>query len=324
VRLAEAVVVPTYKRPEHLYCCLKRIREIEPKIAILVFPDRGSWKDTALIEAVLPFDADVHFVPQHDYHGNTFNAMEALKAAYNEGWQTVYYIEDDVMVHKDFFKWHREIHEEVPDLFASMAWIFNRHAPIVDDVMFQPWYYAIGTCFQRKKLELVIQHATPLYFRDMQLYIEKNFKESKLNQPAAIAHFEQDGLIQRVLDVDRSQTVSPGITKCSHLGFFGYNRGWDNDDVNIFTNCESFQERVAKLEEFIADPRWRATIFGREIVEREVGYPIPKIENTFRIHIGDYWTDFTTELAKKQLPRRIHSVTLPPNAVIEKIDALKS
>lgn len=317
--LSEIVVVPTYKRPEHLRCCLKRIRQIDPLMPILIFPDRGTWKDHELLLAIKGIDlCDVNFVPDHEYIGNSYNTMEALRAAYNEGWQVIYYVEDDVMIHDDFFTWHREVHDDVPGLFASMAWIFNRYAPLVDDVMFQPWYYAIGTCFRREKLELVIQHASPRYYADMQKYIEENFKGNRLNQPGAIAHYEQDGLIQRVLDVDRTQTASPGITKCSHIGFYGYNRGWQSSP-DIFEGIENFDERVERLEEFIADPVWRASIFTREVVEREIGRKIPKRIFNYRVQVGELESTFTSELDRKRLPKRINSVNLPPEAIIEKI-----
>lgn len=322
--MSEVVVVTTYKRPELLYACLKRIRVIEPDIPISIFPDRGTWKDPELRAALefLQENTQLNFVPDHDYHGNTFNAMEALRWAYNEGWERVYYIEDDVMIDPDFFQWHREQHEEAKEngieLFASMAWIFNRHAPITDDVFYQPWYYAIGTCFQRKKLELVAQHATPRYYADMQGYIEKTFPKSNLNSPFGIQHFEQDGLIQRILDVDRSQTVSPGIAKCAHLGFFGYNRGW-NTQSDLLA-LPTFAERYAALEAFIADPYARAEAFGRDIVEREIGHELPKREIHYRLSLPGGWeSEFTSELTPKHLPKRINSVRLPADAVIEKV-----
>lgn len=316
--MKECVVVTTYKRPELLSCCIQRIRAIEPDIRILIFPDHASAADLECITVREDFffgNTRVYFVPEHDYHGNSYNTMEALRAAFNEGWDRVYYIEEDVMVHKDFFSWHREIHEECPDIFASMAWIFNRYAPITDDVLFQPWYYAIGTCFTRHKLGLIIRHATPRYYEDMQGYIERNFKNSKLNSPFGIQHYEQDGLIQRVLDLHRGQTVSPGIAKCSHLGMYGYNRGWNSGSL-FFEGCKNFSERIQRLEEFIADPYARAEVFGREIVEREIGHELPKREYHYRVTLPGGWeSEFTTEVKPKHL-RRINSVPLPPEAEI--------
>lgn len=315
----EVVVVTTYKRPELLHCCLKRIRAAEPVIPISIFPDRGSLYEPETANALKHFlngNTQANFVPEHDYHGNSFNAMEALRWAFNEGWERIYYIEDDVMIHPDFFQWHREILEDCPGLFGSMGWIFNRHAPISDDILLQPWYYAIGTCFPREKLELVVRHATPRYYADMRGYIESAFPKSNLNSPFGIQHFEQDGLIQRVLDLDKSQTASPGIAKCDHIGAFGYNRGWSKEG-DFFKGCFTFANRVARIEEFIADPYWRAEVFGREIVEREIGHELPKREIKYKITLpGEWSSEFVSELKIPQLPDRINSVPVPLEAKI--------
>jgi hypothetical protein len=318
--LKEAIIVPTYKRPEFLYCCLRRIRAIEKEAEIFVFPDRGSMFDEDLKTVMLTPEFQpitLCWVPPHNYHGNSYNVLEAMRAVWNmQKHELIYYIEDDVMIHADFFDWHRFQHEDEPDIFASMAWVFNRYAPLTDDALFQPWYYAIGTCFHWKNLAKVVQHATPLYYDDMRGYIEKAFPKSKLNSPFGIEHFEQDGLIQRVLDLDRSQTVSSGITKCDHLGVIGYNRGWSRAE-SFYENCTTLKDRILRIEELIADPYWRAQLFGRDIIEREIGKELPKRNFRYEITTPQGWkSEFTSELDVKRLPSRINSVPVTPGTKI--------
>jgi hypothetical protein len=317
--MREVVIIPQYKREELLFCCLKRIREFEPKIDIHVFPDRGTYHEPAVRAICEGFSAVPHLVPDNDWYGNTANVMEAYLWAYNAGYDRIYYIESDVMVHSDFFSWHRTQHEEFPFIFGSMAWIFNRHAPITNDVMFQPWFYSIGVCFSRDKLAKIVEHATPKYYADMPGYIAQNFTDSNLNNTSATMHFEQDGLIQKVLDVDLSQTVSPGIAKCSHMGFV---RSYDAGDtigdyISFLGRNLRFDERVERVESFIADEYWRAEIFGREIVEREVGHFLPKREFVYQVKLPNGWeTTYRTELKQASLPKRIYSVDIPTEAEI--------
>src|SRR5215467_7796819 len=127
--MREVVLVPTYKRPELLFCCLKRLRGYDGDIPIHVFPDRGTLNDSLVWSICSQFEAVRHLVPDHDWYGNTPNVMNAYLWAYNEGYDRVFYVESDVMIHPDFYTWHREQHEDNPDIFASMAWIFNREAP---------------------------------------------------------------------------------------------------------------------------------------------------------------------------------------------------
>jgi hypothetical protein len=313
----EVVVVPTYNRVEMLFACLWRIRAIEPHIDIHVFADRGSAKERPEIAQIaVKFNAYLNVVPKHNYYGNTFNTMEAFRAVFNQGYERVYYVEDDVFVHNDFFSWHRKMHEKYDDIFASMAWIFNREAEIVEQELFQPWYYSVGTCFARRPLLKVVEHASPLYYADMGKYILDNFPKNALNFPYDIAHYEQDGLIQRVLDDCKMQTVSPGIAKCSHIGFGGYNRGW-NTYEGFFRGEKQFDKRVAMIEALYMDPYWRISLFGRPIVEREFGREIPKREIHYRVKLNGGWsTQFTSEMSRDHLPSRFRSVNIPGDAEV--------
>jgi hypothetical protein len=322
--MRECVLVPTYKRIELLFCCLKRIREFEPNIPIHLFPDRGTWKDAFIHRLHILFDAKIHIVADHDLYGNTYNLMEAYKWAWHAGYEYIYMIESDVMVHHDFFSWHRKMHEEYREegLFASMGWIFNRHAPIAEGELFQPWYYSIGVCFHRAQLASVILHATPSYYCDMAGYVRTHFKDSPLNDPQNIAHFEQDGLVQRILDREKMQTVSPGIAKCSHMGFVrsygdeGAGRGYEY----LFDGRTDFMERVERIEQLIADPYERAAFFGKDIVSREIGREIPERIFHYRISLPGGWsTEFESPLEIRKLPKRIASVEIPQDAKIEPV-----
>src|ERR1700739_542650 len=314
--MSEIVIVTTYQREPFLFCCLDHIRKIEPKIEIHVFPDSGTYKDPEVRETCRYFDAKIHLVPKHEYLGNSYNCLEAYRWAFNEGADFVHLIEDDVIVHADFFSWHRTMHDEWNDIFASMAWIFNRHIPLIDDVVFQPWIYSIGVCIPRDKLAAIVEHASPLYYADMPGYIREVFKDSKINSPYSIAHYEQDGLIQRVLDRMKLQTVSPTIGRCTHLGCIGYNQGWDHR-ADFFKGAETFAERVNRIEEFLADPYWRAQFAGREVVEYETGRRLPPRLFNYRIEMPDGWpSEFSSELTRDKLPRRINSVDLSPDARI--------
>lgn len=318
---SEVVLIPTYKRPEFLFCCVKRILAIEPEMHIAIFPDRGTFYDAEFQEAFVQIpglhkNVQVMLAADHPWHGNTLNTMEAYRWAFNERYDLTYLVEDDVMVHPDFFTWHRAMQDEFPNIFASMAWVFNRHVPIEEQELFQPWFYSIGVCFSLGKLELIARHATPNYYADMQGYIREHFADSKINSPLDIEHYEQDGLIQRILEVDRAQTVAPGITKCSHVGVVGYNRGWSRREA-FFRGCYSFQKRVARVERLIADPYWRMELFGRDIVEREIGHALEKRVRKYQITLPEGWTsEFETEMSLESLPDRINSVPVTPDAKI--------
>lgn len=318
--MREVVIVPTLGRPELLYCCLKRLRGYDGDIPIVVFPDRGTRDDVQ--EICEEFEARALYVPPHDFYGNSANNMNAYLWAYNEGFDRVYMVESDVLVHRDFFTWHRQMHEELPgDIFCSMAWIFCREAPITDDIYHQPWFYSIGVCFKREVLGKIVKHATPLYYADLDGYILKHWGAAAHNIPFGIVHAEQDGLIQRVLNETGLQTVSPGIAKCSHLGFVrsygdaGAPAGYEE----LMQGAETFHARVQRIEQLFADPYRRMRYFGRDIVERELGREIENRVFRYRMIVDGFTIDFESDLLLRDLPRRIHSVPVDKTTKIELI-----
>lgn len=318
--MREVVVVPTFERNHYLACCLKRIREQDPNIDIMVSLDHGRGNGEFL-GVLNRFKAPFRLTPPHDFHGNSFNALSALKWACNQGYELIHYCEDDTMMHPDCLAWHREVHEENPNIFASCGWVFNREAPILPDIAFAPWYYAPNACFKREKLELVVAHAKPEYFQDMRGYVLRTFPNSLLHNRGRqedTAYYEQDAIVQYCLMEDKSQVVWRGTALVDHVGASGYNR----KKGPVFDG--TLDERITKVESLIADPHWRADLFGRSIVEREIGGTLPKREYHYRVTLPGGWlSKFVSELKLEQLPERINSVNLPVESSVSLWDALR-
>lgn len=311
--MKECLILPTYLRNEFLSCALRRIREQDRKLKVFVFSDRGE-DNLELRHVVNYFSCHLRIIPRHNYYGNSYAVMEAFRWAYEHGYELVHYSESDVIQHGDCLDWHRKTHERFNDVFASCGWVFNLHAPITDDLMFAPWYYAPNACFKRDKLGLIVKHANPLYYNDPVKYVLETFPKSILHNQGkqrTTKFYEQDAICQYVMEQDRSQVAWRASALVDHLGLEGYNR----PDGPKFEGMLS--ERIAKVEELIADHYWRADIFSRKIVEREIGHILPRREFRYEVRLPDGWsTEFISELPKHQLPRRIHSVTLPKGAEI--------
>jgi hypothetical protein len=311
----QVVILCCYKRYELLFCCLKRVREAEPLIPIFLFPDRGTWKDARLQEIAKRFDAQVIRVPEHSLHGNSYNAGEALRYAYNAGIELVHYLEEDALPKPDLFPWTLAQHEDFENIFCSAGWVFNLHSPIDSGDYFAPWIYIPQFSIKRDKLEMVVEHLGPSYYNDMQKYLSEHFKDCGLNAMYPnVVHYEIDGLLQRVITVSKLQVVWPSVAKVEHAGYGGYNRGGYEAYDELFKDIPDFNVRVELVESLMLDEYWRASVFGREIVEREVGHAIAKREFLYRIKFGEWESTFKSELTKAFLPKRINSVRIPPDA----------
>lgn len=316
----ECVIVPTYKRNHFLWACLRRIRVQDQDVPIIVFSDRGEDNEE-LRHVCKTFEADLKIMPIHDYYGNSFCVMEALRWAYEEEmwggrWLNLIHVcEDDFMQTQDCLAWHRKVNDLFSDLFCSCGWVFNRQAPISDDLAFAPWFYAPNYAITREKLAQVVKHANPLYYNDMAKYVLKVFPDSILHAKGMQENtqfWEQDALFQYCIEADKSQVAWNGIAKGSHVGASGYNRPTGPKFEG------SLQERVAQVEGLIEDHYWRAELFTREVVEREIGHPLRKREFKYRVTVPGGWSsEFVSELSKDRLPKRINSVPLGADAVIE-------
>src|SRR5277367_2735629 len=99
----ELVVIPTYRRDAMLYVCLKRLRRVYDG-PILVGADRGHFSDD-LIWTVKEHGAELKVLGKHERHGNTFNAGELLRFAYDSRVALVHYLEDDAFVDERWRQW---------------------------------------------------------------------------------------------------------------------------------------------------------------------------------------------------------------------------
>jgi hypothetical protein len=311
--LSSAVIVPTFRRNHFLWACLRRIRVQDQDIPIYVFSDRGEDSEE-LREVCKTFDALLRITPVHDYYGNSYNVMESLRWAYDQNIELTIVNEDDFMQSDDCLDWYRKVHDLFDDIFCACGWVFNQQAPISDDLMFAPWFYSPGYSVKREKLAKIVKHANPLYYNSMRAYVLEHFPDSILHGKGAqnrTMFLEQDAVWQYCIEADKSQVAWNGIAKGAHLGAVGYNR----PKGPVFTG--SLMERIAQVEGLISDPYWRAELFTRNVVEREIGHPLPRRTFRYRLNLPGGWkTDVETEVTKEHLPRRIHSAPLPEGTEI--------
>jgi hypothetical protein len=315
--MKECCVVPTYRRPELLHGCLRRLRGQDSDVPIVVFSDRGETSPE-LEEICQKFGATLILQPKHEFLGNSFNAGEALRFAYNAGFELVHYVEDDAFAKPDLLAWTRATHEEWDDIFCTCGWVFNHHMPFTEDIYFVPWIYIPQFSIRREKLALVVPYLGPLYYADMWKYVAENFPENPINKLYPdVVHYELDGLLQRIIMKEKLQVAWCATAKVQHQGWGGYNRGGFIQYEAFFDDCPTFASRVAKVECFAHDPYWRASVMERSNVEREIGHELLPRQFKYRVTLPDGWSsEFTSELSIGSLPRKVNSVNLPREAEI--------
>lgn len=243
--MREVVLVPTFQRPEFLYCCLEAIRVAEPLISLHVFADRGT-NEIAICEE---FGAASHSAPVHRYHGNSYNVLESLKWAYQQMYEIIYIIEDDSIIDPSFFSWCRNALEHPPfnePPFAACGWRASPDLKPTDGPdMLLGWYLSVAAALPRRSVYSIVQHARPEYYADMQNYLDRAYPNSHRRKSM---HYEQDGLTLRVSEAESKRCVWPRRPRAVHIGWRGYHMPEGKDLEG------TFEDRVALVRLAIKNP----------------------------------------------------------------------
>lgn len=215
----EGVVVITFDRDDMLYLCLEAIRKAEPTIPLHVFPDRSLDQRSICNK----FNAVHHFTFSHDWHGNTANMCEAMKWASEQRFERTFIVEDDAIVDASFFSWCRDTLSTKPHSFAACGWQYSPHAVISDGPDIQiPWYLSVCACLPTVSLNKIVQHCKPEYYRDMKGYLDYMYPASHYR---GTLHYEQDGMVLRVMESLGQRCVWPRRPRATHIGIHGYHMG---------------------------------------------------------------------------------------------------
>jgi len=227
----DVVVIPVWRRADFLLATLTRLEIInDPEVSYLISVDRGYSPDvlTAIDEFSGSMGLDrvkvIHRV--HRFKGNSFNVLSSLREACDRGPELVHLVEEDVLVGRDYFTYHRQVHDLVPDAFSVSA-CRNQRFPLKGDppphedaVYRDASYQSVGVSFRPDQLSYPLAHVTSRYFSNPIGYCRRIFPNSFIPPGNA----EQDGLLHRVLEQTDSFTVYPMIPRAYHAGFVGYHR----------------------------------------------------------------------------------------------------
>lgn len=240
--MRDIVIVPSFYRPEYLALCLEAIAnaqggsEKEVWVGQDIHNNDQVWmqRDLPLVKQVVEQFAGkfrtILYVerPSHHYIGNPCNFLELYKAAYATDARYVYLIEDDVHIGPDFFQWHEAVQAR-GDYWITVGWHCIRNPEVLPGTDATAYiettrdYSSIGICWQREKLEPIVRHARPEYYRAMAPYLAQNFPGNPI-PPGQWT--EQAGLIMRTLLAakDTLTIAWPVVARCAHVGISGYHR----------------------------------------------------------------------------------------------------
>jgi len=251
----DIVLLPCWRRPEFLWHCLDNLTRAEgiDALHVLFSPDTGFSPDN--LDVIRSFadrlaSYEIHLPVPCPFRRTKQSAnllLGYLRAAAAAN-RYVFLVEEDIMVARDFFRWHRAVHAAAGPLFCSIGVKNpNRRVNVPEEIggyyLSDGDYCSPGVCFDKRVLQTMIApHVNMAYFRRPKRYIRRHFPASTVG----LGFVEQDGLIRRVQEQSQQSIAYPCVPRAFHAGYYGYNRPGGLDG--------SLQERVQRLADTIYDP----------------------------------------------------------------------
>jgi hypothetical protein len=250
----DIVLVPCWQRPEMLWHCIDNICKADGAEAVhVVFrPDSGFDPDNlAVIQDHAPRlkSYEIQVAPRCPYRRTKLSAniLFGYMQATARARRLVYLVEEDIMVGRDFFRWHAAVHQQRPGLFCSIAVRnHNRQVDTPDDpdtfYLTGGDYCSWGVCFDRDVLrERLAPHVNIDYLSHPKRYLRRHFPSSRVS----LGFVEQASLLRRIQEAGELPIAYPATPRAFHAGFYGRNRpGGITGEL---------RERVERLDAMIYD-----------------------------------------------------------------------
>jgi hypothetical protein len=231
----DVLIIPCWRRPEFLWHCLDNMRRAEGigDLHVLFRPDRGH--DPRIHDVIDEFapqlaSYDVEVPPRCPYRRGkqSANVLGAYLRAAAITRRYVFMVEEDVMVARDFLRWHYAVQAAQPQLFCSIAARnTNRAVPEAADpeayYVTNLDYCSLGVCFERSVIvRRIAPHVRREYFENPGAYCQQLWSRSLVGA----GHVEHDGLIRRIQEEQgaRRPIAYPYRPRAFHAGYFGYPR----------------------------------------------------------------------------------------------------
>ena len=254
-----------WNRPEMLQVTIeheivaREYHKFSDDLITLFVLDKDYTKDVMEVIKKYPYEYKVTVRDSH--HGLTKNILLGMQEAFEMTSDYVIYIEDDICIHKTYFKYM--------DLVMNMGHVkvsvYSAYTPEngenINEVFGTHRYAAWGSIIMKEFFEDYIAPCiTPVYYKDYNsrsrfvVSLNNNYQEHWGDEgykygPRGDMHNEQAGLINRLVDIamieEDKYVIMPDINRQIHIGFYGKNRPGKLPG-------KSFDERLVNMR-FIVD-----------------------------------------------------------------------
>lgn len=274
MEIKDICILVGWQRPEFMELCLKHVQEAELSDSLIYLFCLDAGYDKKYLDIIKSFPYEKYIIERKDkgfkIGKQSYNVIAGLLSASKEAKDVVFYVEEDIFIGKDFFKYHYQVLNDNPDVMCSIASKCNdTHYITTNDkqayyIGSKSDYQCWGTAWKKERiLSILLHHHTELYYRDPVGYIIKNFSNNFLGSRFC----EQDGLARREMMHQGLRCIFPHVPRAYHAGFYGYNRQQPRPSTH--------ELRVKKLKE---------VCYNKDLMDR---YSIYKDSNPIDLSINE-------------------------------------
>jgi hypothetical protein len=228
-KMKDICILVGWQRPEYMELCLERIVLAEGSENLLYYVLLDNGFDPKYLDLFKSFPYE-HILIKREKSGyklgkQSYNVISGLLSASISTDKYVYYVEEDILISKDFFTYCNSALKE-----DAMCVLGSRDN---EDLKYQGCdvngyyfggkksYQCWGSAWKKENLLKYLQpHYVTDYFYDPISYIRNNFP----NNEYGTRFCEQDGLTKRIMMQNDLRCIFPVVPRCYHAGFYGYNR----------------------------------------------------------------------------------------------------
>lgn len=262
--MSNVIMRPVWNRPEMLALSLEyeiKAREkwelMAKGLITLFIVEYGA--DEKTLELIKKYPFNKKFIIREKKFGLTPNILEGMKVAFDLSSDYIIYIEDDILLHEDYFLYMDSLTSLVgSNLFSVLSPYTPDDFGDIREINKDNRYAALAPLISKDFFENFVRpNATPNYYRSPASYCVALNKKYKDYWPDRIYKFtdsathEQAGLINRLVDVavieEDRYIYMPRYNRQQHIGYFGKNRPGGTIPGN------SYEERLSNLRKIILD-----------------------------------------------------------------------
>jgi predicted SAM-dependent methyltransferase len=257
------ILRPVYNRPEMLELSMEyeqKARECVGdlhNVITLFIVEQGAPPEVSKLVHKYPYEKII--IERQKKLGLTINILEGMKEAFDLANDFVIHLEDDILLHKTYFKYIKAaLAVDGIQPFSVLSPYSANDAGYVNKIRKGHQYAALAPMITKQFFESFVRPcAIKKYYDNKPKFVTKlnekykNYWGSKQYKYRDTTHWEQAGLINRLVDVAMIEkgmyVILPFVNRQQHIGYFGKNRPGGIIPGN------SYEERLENLREIIKD-----------------------------------------------------------------------